>query len=160
MTGGKRMRNGTFLLLGAAILAGCGGGGVPGFLGREGNAQSQFTFGEDAAQPDQVPMPIGDAVAERALGGAIVRVSGVADAQGYWGAELRPVGFGPDANGVLAFDFIAYPPEEPGYTGVARTRVITAGAFVPTITARKATSVRIVGSTGTRSLTLPAIPDS
>lgn len=157
--GGKRMRNGLFLLLGAAVLAGCSGGGVPGFLGREGNAQSQFTF-RDEEPTDQILMPFEDVVAERALGGAIVRVSGVADAQGYWGAELRPIGFGPDANGVLGFEFVAFPPEEPGHTGAPRTRVISAATFVPTITARKVSSVRIGGSTGIRSLTLPAIPES
>ncbi|HET9069990.1 MAG TPA: hypothetical protein VFN28_15220 [Amaricoccus sp.] len=156
------MRNGILLLAGAALLAGCGGGGgmeVPGFLGREGNAQGFYnTRGEEI--PDPVALPVGQVTAERALYGAIVRVSGVAPAQGYWGAELRPRGLGPDANGVLAFDFVAIPPAAPGQTGAPQTRTMTAAAFVPTITARKLKSVEIAGSGGAHSLTLPAMPKS
>lgn len=154
------MRNGILLLAGAALLAGCGGGGeVPGFLGREGNASGFFnTRGEE--QPEPVSLPVEQAVAERALYGAIVRVSGAAPTGGYWGAELRPLSEGPDENGVLAFEFVAIPPADPEFVGAARTRTMTAAVFVPTITARKVKSVRIGGAGGIQSLTLPAIPAS
>jgi len=160
--GGRRRRNGILLFAGAALLAGCGGGGgggmeMPGFLGREGNAQGFYSPQREEI-PDPVALPVGQVTAERALYGAIVRVSGIAPAQGYWGAELRPLGDGPDANGVLAFEFMAVPPAEAEFTGVPRTRIITAAVFVPTITARKVTSVRIGGSSGVQSLTLPPIP--
>jgi len=132
---------------------------MPGFLGREGNAQGFYnTRGEEL--PDPVSLPIDHATAERALYGAIVRVSGVAPSAGYWGAELRPLSDGPDANGVLAFEFMAIPPAGAEFTGAPRTRIISAAVFVPTITARKVKSVRIGGTGGVQSLTLPAIPDA
>lgn len=160
--GCRRMRNGIFLLAGAAFLAGCGGGGgggmeVPGFLGREGNAQGFFsTRGKEV--PDPVVLPIQQATSERALYGAIVRVSGPAPTQGYWGAALRPLSESPDANGVLRFEFVAVPPADPANSGSPETRTMTAGAFIPTITARKVTKVEIHGSGGAQTLTLPAIP--
>lgn len=160
--GGRRMQNGIFLLAGAALLAGCGGGGgggteVPSFLGREGNAQGFFnTRGEEI--PDPVPLPVAQSATARGLYGVIVHVSGPAPTQGYWGAALRPLSDGPDANGVLAFEFVAIPPADPANIGAPATRTMTAGAFVPTITARKVTRVQIRGSSGTQSLTLPAVP--
>lgn len=160
--GVRRMHRGLFLLAGAVLVAGCGGGGgggmeVPGFLGREGNAQGFFnTRGEEV--PDPVPLPISQATSERALYGAIVHVSGPAPTQGYWGAQLRPLSEGPDANGVLAFEFVAIPPADPANTGAPTTRTMTAGAFIPTITARKVTRVQIHGSSGTQTLSLPALP--
>lgn len=160
--GGRRMRNGILLLAGAALLAGCGGGGmggmeVPGFLGREGNAAGFYNpRGEPA--PDAQAIPLGQAVAERAPYGVIVRVAGVAPAGGFWGAELSPLGDGPDASGVLAFRFVAFPPAEPTFTGAAQTRTLTAGAFIPTITARKVKSVRIESASGVQTLAMPAIP--
>lgn len=154
------MRNGILLLAVAALLAGCGGGGeVPGFLGREGNASGFFnTRGEE--QPDPVSLPVEQAVAERGLYGAIVRVSGTAPTGGYWGAELRPLSDGPDPSGILAFEFVAIPPADPAYAGAPRTRTMTAAVFVPTITARKVKSVRIGGAGGVQSLTLPEMPES
>ena len=156
------MRNGILLLAGAALLAGCGGGGVggmevPGFLGREGNAAGFYNpRGEPA--PDAQALPLGQAVAERGPYGVIVRVAGVAPAGGFWGAELTPLGEGPDANGVLAFRFVAFPPAEPAFAGAPQTRTLTAGAFVPNITARKARSLRIEGANGVQTLPMPAIP--
>lgn len=162
MTCVARIRTGILLIAGAAVLAGCGGGGgggmeVPGFLGREGNEKGFFnTRGEDI--PDPVLLPVGQVASERALYGAIVRVAGVAPSQGYWGAELRPLGEGPDADGVLAFDFIATPPADPENIGASSTRTMTAAVFVPTITARKVKSVQIRGAGGIQSQSLPVIP--
>lgn len=160
--GGRRMRNGILLLAGAALLAGCGGGGVggtevPGFLGREGNAAAFYNpRGEPA--PEVQAIPLGQAVTERGPYGVIVRVEGVAPSGGFWGAELSPLGEGPDANGVLAFRFVAFPPDDPTYAGPAQTRTLTAGAFVPNITARKVRSVRIESASGVQTLAMPAIP--
>lgn len=159
MTGVTRIRTGLLLIAGAALLAACGGGGgeVPGFLGREGNEQGFFsTRGEDV--PDPVTLPIGQVTAERALYGAIVRVAGVAPSQGYWGAELRPLGEGPDESGILAFEFVATPPADPENAGAPQTRTMTAAVFVPTITARKVKSVQIRGASGVQSIGLPTIP--
>ncbi|MFT3972421.1 MAG: hypothetical protein QM699_02905 [Amaricoccus sp.] len=159
--GGRRRRTGILLLAGAAVLGGCGGGGggmeVPGFLGREGNAAS-FYNPRGEAVPDPVPLPIAQATSERSLYGAIVRVSGPAPSQGFWGAELRPLSEGPDANGVLAFEFVAIPPADPAESGPPQTRTMSAGTFIPTITARKVRKVEVRGSNGAQTLALPAIP--
>ena len=65
------------------------------------------------AAPDPVPVPMRSATAERALHGVIVRVEGEAPTQGYYGAELRPLGDGaPDAAGVVSFRFVAMPPAD------------------------------------------------
>lgn len=156
------MRNSILLLAGAAFLAGCGGGGgggfeVPGFLGREGNATGFFNPRGEAT-PDPVPLPVEQAVVERSLYGAILRVSGPSPTQGFWGAELRPLSEGPDEKGVLAFEFLAIPPADAENSGAPATRTMSAGAFIPTITARKTKSVQVRGTSGVQTLNLPAMP--
>ncbi len=157
MNGGVRMRNGLLLLAAAALVAGCGGG-VPGFLGREGNAADTYNpRGEPA--PEAALVPFRTAVAERGLYGVIVRVTGEAPGWNYWGAQLRPVGKGTPEAGVLAFDFVAYPPPEPAtMQGAPQTRILTAAVFIPNVTARKVKSVRLTGAGSAQTLAMPTIP--
>src|SRR3954466_2480629 len=93
MIGGVRMRNGLLLLAGAAVLAGCSME-IPSFMGREGDS-GNYNFnliGKHEAPPQARPVQLRQAVAERALFGVIVRVTGEAPTQGYSTAQLVPVG--------------------------------------------------------------------
>ena len=99
------MRNGLLLLAGIGLLAGCSVE-LPGFAGREGNAAGMYTFrAPPPPEPQQVPLR--QAEAERALHGVILRVRGETPSQGYYSAALRPIGTGPDAAGILSFEFVA-----------------------------------------------------
>jgi hypothetical protein len=147
MIGGQGIRNGLLLLAGASacLLAGCGGG-MPSFLGREGNAGDSFYSirgGPPPPEPRTVPLRL--AVAEPALHGVIVRVEGEAPQQGYSTAQLRPIGGGPDAAGIISFELVAVPPSAPGAIGPARTRELSAAIFVPNLVAKKLKGVRISG---------------
>jgi hypothetical protein len=124
----------TLMLCGA--LAGCG----------NFNASSLNPFnwwgGEEVAveiAPDGRPVdprPLVDqvtgVVVERTPGGVIVRATGLPPVQGFWSADLVPenLELTPDENGVLAFDFRAFPPATPQGTGSPRTRAIEAGYFL------------------------------
>ena len=150
------MRNGLLLLAGACLLAGCGGG-LPGFLGREGNDGIYRVGGEPVAEP--VPVPLQAATAERGLYGVIVRVEGAAPTQGYWGARLQTVGIGePDAAGVVSFRFVAVPPDAAAAVGPPRTRALSAAVFVPNLALRNTRAVRVAGTGTAQTLPLPAAP--
>ena len=150
------MRNGLLLLAGSLLLAGCGGG-MPGFLGREGGDGTYRIGGE--VLPEPVPVAMREATAERALHGVIVRVEGEAPTQGYWGAALVPVGGGtPDAAGVVSFRFVAIPPAGAEAVGPARTRQLSAGLFIPNLSLRQTRAVRIAGLNAAETLPLPAAP--
>jgi hypothetical protein len=151
------MRNGLWLLAGACLLAGCGGG-VPDFLGREGGSGYYRVGGEEL--PDPVPVALRSAVAERSLTGVIVRVEGEAPTQGYWGAALEPVGAGaPDASGAVSFRFVAVPPASAEAGGPARTRRLSAAVHVPNLALKTTRAVRIAGIGTAQTLPLPAAPE-
>jgi hypothetical protein len=150
------MRNGLLLLASAWLVAGCGGG-MPDFLGREGGDGFYRVGGE--ALPDPVPVAMRSVVAERSLTGVIVRVEGEAPAQGYWGAALEPVGDGtPDAGGAVSFRFVAIPPVAVEAVGPARTRRLSAAAYVPNLALKNVRAVRIAGIGTAQTLPLPAAP--
>ena len=150
------MRNGLLLLASAWLLGACGGG-MPDFLGREGGDGYYRVGGE--APPEPVPVAMRVATAERALHGVIVRVEGEAPTQGYWGAELRPVGDGaPGAAGVLSFRLVAVPPASVEAVGPGRTRQLSAAVFVPNLALRQTRAVRVAGLNAAETLPLPAAP--
>ena len=146
------MRNGLLLLAGIGLLAGCSVE-LPGFAGREGNAAGMYTFrAPPPPEPQQVPLR--QAEAERALHGVILRVRGETPSQGYYSAALRPIGTGPDAAGILSFEFVAVPPAEPEAIGPARTRTVTAAVFVPNLALKSLRGFRVAGAGNVQTLTL------
>ena len=150
------MRNGLLLLAGAgaSLLAGCGGG-VPSFLGREGEGNNGFyTIGGAPPPAPPKPVPLRLATAEPALHGVIVRVESEAPQQGFYAAQLRPVGNGPDAAGILSFEVVALPPDAPETIGPARTRTLSAAVFVPNLAMKNLRGVRVTGGGSTQTMPL------
>ena len=147
------MRNGFLILAGLLVLGGCSYE-IPQFLGREGTGQSLYTIRPEPL-PDPVPVPLRSAELERALHGVILRVEGVAPRQGYFNAELLPLGGGaPDSAGVVGFGLVAVPPPVPGAVGPERTRLLTAAVFVPNRALKDLRGFRVAGSGATRTLPL------
>ena len=148
------MRSGILILL-ALGTAACSNE-VPAFLGREGGGDGIYTFG-GTDLPVPVRLPLRQAVLEQALHGVIVRAESVAPTQGYYTAQLRPLGGGaPDAAGIVSFEMIAYPPGAPEATGPERTRILTAAVFMPNLTLRDVRGFRVAGVNQAVSLTVPA----
>ena len=93
--------------------------------------------------------------AERALHGVILRVVGEAPTQGYYSAFLRPLGGGaPDAAGILSFELVAIPPAAPQTVGPARTRVLSAGIFMPNQSLKDLRGFRVAGAGAVQTVTL------
>ena len=153
MLRGCRMGKGLTLLATAGFVAGCGGG-VPNFVGREGNAGNSFYSIRGKPAPDPVAVPMRSATTEPALYGMIVRVEGLAPTWGYHTASLRPLSDGPDAAGIMSFQFMAIPPSETEPAGAPQTREISAAIFVPDISLKKLRGVRVTG-VGQQVQTLP-----
>lgn len=155
---GRSMRNGLLLLAGAGacLLAGCGGG-MPSFLGREGEGNNSFySIRGGPPPPEERTVPLRMATAEPALHGVIVRVLAEAPMQGYSTTQLRPVGSGPDAAGVVTFELVAVPPVTPENVGPARTRQLSAAVFVPNLAMKNLRGVRVSG--GGTVQTMPIRP--
>lgn len=147
------MRNGLFLLVAAGIAAGCSMQ-IPGFVGREGGGGDFYRLGGEPP-PEPRTVALRQAEVERALHGVILRVTGEAPTQGYYSATLRPIGDGaPDAAGILSFELIAYPPAEPQAVGPARTRVLTAGLFMPERALKDLRGFRVTGGGAVHTVTL------
>ncbi len=154
MIRGHRMGKGLTLLATAGFLAGCGGG-IPDFVGREGNAGNSFyAVRGGKPEPNPVAVPMQSATTEPALYGMILRVEGLAPTWGYHTASLRPLGDGPDAAGIMSFQFLAIPPSGTEPAGAPRTREISAAIFVPDISLGKLRGLRVTG-VGQQVQTLP-----
>lgn len=150
------MRRGLPFLLALAALGGCSGG-VPSFLGREGDSSGTYSFGDKAPEGayDPVDVPLTTASVARGLHGVIVLAESVTPTQGYYAARLDPVDPDkrPDQTGVLAFRLLALKPTTPQEIGPERTRVLTAAAFLQNVTLRDVKAIRVTG--GGKSQTLP-----
>lgn len=158
MSGGRGIRNGLLLLAGAGalLLAGCGGG-MPGFLGREGAGNTGYYSlrgGPPPPQPRSVPLTL--ATTEPALHGMILRVEGQAPTWGYHTALLRPVGSGPDAAGILTFELVAVPPQGAEPAGPARSRQLSAAIFVPALAMKNLQGFRVTGGGAVQTLPVRA----
>jgi len=153
MIRGFRMGKGLTLLATVGLVAGCGGG-VPDFMGREGNTGNAFYSVRGKPEPVAVPVPMRSATTEPALYGMILRVEGLAPTWGYHTATLRPLGDGPDAAGIMSFQFMAIPPSGSEPAGAPQTREIAAAIFVPEISLRKLRGFRVTG-VGQQVQTLP-----
>ena len=152
------MRRGLPLLLALAALSGCSTG-IPDFLGREGDQSGTFTLGDDAPEGayDPVEVPLTAAVLERGLHGVIVRAESIAPSQGYYGAQLQPVGpaAGPDETGILALRLVALAPYTPQDIGPPQTRRLTAALFLQNVTLRDVKAIRVSGAGQSKTLPLP-----
>ncbi|HET9069114.1 MAG TPA: hypothetical protein VFN28_10765 [Amaricoccus sp.] len=147
------MRDGLILLAAAALAAGCSME-VPGFVGRQGGGDGFYSI-RGEAPPEPRTVALRETAAERALHGVILRVTGEAPTQGYYSATLRPLGGGaPDPAGILTFELVATPPAEPHAVGPARTRILTAGLFMPTKALKDLRGFRVTGGGAVQTVTL------
>jgi hypothetical protein len=83
----------------------------------------------------------------------ILRVTGEAPTQGFYSAQLRPIGAA-DAAGILSFELVATPPSVPQAVGPARTRILTAGLFMPTQSLKGLRGFRVTGGGAVQTVTL------
>lgn len=150
--GGALMRNGFLGLAGLVLLTGCSMQ-VPGFLGREGNGSSTYSR-KAAPLADPVEVPLRTAVVERGLYGVILRAESVTPTQGYYKAELGPLGNGaPDAAGIVDIRITALPPTGAQAVGPDRTRTLRAAVFFPDLALKGVKGFRVKG--GPTVLTVP-----
>jgi hypothetical protein len=127
---------------------------IPAFLGREGGGGTTFQLGSEPL-PDPVPLAVREAHVEPALHGVILRVSGLAPAQGYYGAALGRSRVAAEP-GILAYEFIALPPDVTEVIGPQQTRELRAGLFFSNGELRGVRGFRVSGSGGSQILPVPA----
>lgn len=163
------LRNAVLTLAGALLLAGCsfGFGGLP---ASEPNVDPEPVVRDEESGlltglftrtprdlPDAVPLPVREATFERAYGGAILRVTGVAPTQGFFNAALVAENDGDlDAGGVMTVAFVAVPPETLEQVGPERTRLLMSGAYLSDLELRNVRAIRLVA--GPTVTTLPTPP--
>jgi hypothetical protein len=128
---------------------------IPDFVGREGGGDGMYRLGGPEPPPEPRSVALRETEAERALHGVILRAVGEAPTQGYYSATLRPLGGGaPDAAGILSFELVAIPPAEPQSVGPARTRVLSAGLFMPNKSLEDLRGFRVAGAGAVHTVTL------
>jgi hypothetical protein len=111
--------------------------------------------GEPADELGTVLVPVVRQVrAERGDLGLIVWAEGVTATQGYWDAELRPVGPVPEG-GTLTLELRVRPPLEPQAVGPERTRLVTAGMALGAREAASFGAVRVVGARNAGTAAMP-----
>lgn len=91
-------------------------------------------------------------VIERTPGGAIIRVTALPPTQGWFDASL--VSLTPEdapADGVLVFDFRAYPPAAPTRVSTSQSRELTAAVFVSDIVLENVRQIRVNGASNART---------
>lgn len=148
------------------LLAGCAGGGSG--LGSAGSGSGSGSglnpFGwfrrrrrDDAPQSSEPAdaRVLVDEVAslriERLPGGVIVRAVGLPATQGYWDAELVPLGDEKPDKGVLSYEFRVMPPEPPARTGPARSREVLVARFVSSQTLEGVRRITVIGRSNRRT---------
>lgn len=67
---------------------------------------------------------------EQTPGGAIVRATGLPPSQGYFDGELVPVSDGVAVDGILEYEFRAFPPPAPTRASTPQSREIVVGLFL------------------------------
>ncbi|MDT8856375.1 hypothetical protein RNZ50_15375 [Paracoccaceae bacterium Fryx2] len=99
-----------------------------------GRSQPEQTTTLVATAAEQDLRPLVEQVVAMSIepmaGGAIVRATGLPPTQGWWEAELVPR---PVEDGVLIYDFRLIPPLKPTPASTARSRQITAAAYLSDI---------------------------
>lgn len=93
---------------------------------------------------------IRDLTIERVPGGAIARVTGVADLQGPYEVRLMPLNDGAPVGGVLSYELRALSvPYSP--VGTERSRTLTAAVFVTDQDLAGVREIRVLGARNARS---------
>ena len=145
------------LVIGLALisLVGCGGFSDSRFnpanwFGR-GQDEAASAIGADPVDPaltDQRPLirTIRSLEIERAAGGAIIRATGIAPTQGYFGAELVPLAGESPINGALVYFFRVEVPVDNQPVGAEQARVLTVARFVPDATLALSRSIVVRGA--------------
>ncbi|NHX27948.1 hypothetical protein HA397_28830, partial [Escherichia coli] len=121
-------------------------------------------FGKDSEETVEIVIPEGGVTANRPLvaevaslrvdrtpGGAIITATGMARSQGYWDAELVAEFDEQPVDGVLSYQFRAYPPLARLPEGSPRTRELTAAHFVSDQTLEGVRSIVVKGASNQRS---------
>ncbi len=147
------MRKGLLLMATASLAAACSME-MPDFVGRGGASDGYYSL-RAAPPPEPRQVALRQATAEPALHGVILRVTGEAPTQGFYSARLSPLGGGaPDAAGILSFELVATPPAEAQAVGPPRTRILTAGVFMPTKSLKNLRGFRVAGGGTVQTVTL------
>lgn len=153
------------MLAGLALLAGCGI--LPASELRDAAPERAratepgLIAGLFTRRPPELPDAVAvsnlrAATVERASGGVILRVTGVAPTQGYFAPTLAArTEDGPDAAGLLTVSFLAVPPLEPQQIGPERTRLLLAAAYASDLELRGVRGIRLVAGPNVRTLPLP-----
>lgn len=143
------MLRGALILTVALVLAGCG------------TRLNPFNwFGGDREEPviavvaptiDPRPLvaEIVSLDADRVDGGAMVRVMGRADRQGYWQADLVETG---RENGRLLLEFRVVPPRDATAEGTPQSREILTGIFLSAQALDGIREISVQGATNRRSV--------
>ncbi|MHC0052999.1 hypothetical protein [Actibacterium sp. D379-3] len=105
------------------------------------------TIIDDRPQVDQVT---GLSV-DKVPGGAVVTAIGLPPRQGYWAAELLAENDGKPVDGVLTYQFLAYPPATATTTGSEPSREVTAGTFVSDQSLANVTTIVVKAARNQRS---------
>ena len=121
------------------ILAGCSGFGDsrlnPANWFGQAESEEADTYAEptDPALLDERPLiaQVTEVQLDKTLGGAILRVVGIAPTQGFFGAELVPLFAERPVNGELVYFFRVEAPEQPMPQGAPRSRQISVARFIP-----------------------------
>ncbi len=135
-----------YVLVGVfGVLAACGDGSGSNPFGSIGSIGSLNPFG-GSSSPRNVELSSADTritdgsilvpaattvTAQAALRGVILQARAEAPTHGFFGAVLVPERRGmPDENGIVDFQFRVFTPEFSQSSGPARTRILTAAAFI------------------------------
>ena len=83
----------------------------------------------------------------RTPGGAIVQATGLPPQQGWHSAALVPVNDGEPTDGVLTFDFRAFPPTAPTRASTVQSREIVVGYTLSNTQLLGVRTIRVVAAT-------------
>jgi hypothetical protein len=103
---------------------------------------------DDRGRVDQVT----ELAVEPAIGGGVVRATGIPPVQGYWDAELVSTDNLEPVDGVLTLEFRIRPPEQPTLIGPPRSREVTAAIFVSRQKLDRTREIRVLGAGTSRSV--------
>lgn len=128
-------------------LGGSSGGSSGGFFGNKKSKETVLEQRIDA--PDTRGLiPVVNAVnVDRLHGGAIVRVRGTTNIQGYSDVNLVALNKGfPDENGVITYEFKAEIPTATVLGPTPRSKEVYAGAYITAIRLPTVKSVRVIAA--------------
>lgn len=139
----------------ALVLQGCGDSSLNPFSWFRSDPQAETVDGSiPEVTRDARPLvaQITDLAVERTPGGAIIRATALPPEQGWYNAALVSVtAAGEPEDGVLAFEFRAFPPVAPTRVSTAQSRELTAAVHVSDIVLADVREIRVRGATNART---------